>query len=130
MAVRKAKQKEYSARHYQANKKKTKALTKERKRQLYEQWREFKSTLGCFACDENDPSCIDFHHVIADGKADRADSANAWIFDKSWSMERVKQEIWSTCIPLCCNCHRKVHAQHKLWVKEENEAGKRLERDT
>lgn len=122
--VRRAKHKEYSAKHYRRNTEKRKADTRDNRRRVTEWLRKYKASLGCFACDENDPACIDFHHVITAGKLNREDSASRWINDKGWGPERILKEITETCIPLCCNCHRKVHAQHRLWVREENETGK------
>jgi hypothetical protein len=122
-AVRKAKQKEYSASHYRRNTEKRKAETKAVKNKTVEWLRNYKASVGCFACEESDPQCIDFHHVISAGKLNREDTTARWIRDRGWGPERILKEITETCVPLCCNCHRKVHAQHRLWVKEENEAG-------
>jgi hypothetical protein len=121
--VRRAKQKEYSARHYKLHGEKQRASSKASKKAVLEWFRAYKASLGCFHCEENDPACIDFHHVISSGKTHRDDTANRWIHDKGWRPERIMKEIQATCIPLCCNCHRKVHAQHRDWLKEEN-AGK------
>jgi hypothetical protein len=119
-AVRKAKHKEYSARHYRRNTEQRKAEIKANKTRVLEWWQSYKATLGCFGCDENDPACLDFHHVITDGKRNNDDSAARWLRDRGFSQERMLEEIWNTCVPLCANCHRKVHAQHKIWAKEEN----------
>jgi hypothetical protein len=123
-AVRRAKQKEYSAKHYQKNTEQIKAAVKAGKKRNADWWREYKAGFGCMACEENDPDCIDFHHVISDGKANRFDSAYSWVHSKDWAPARIKDEIERTCVPLCASCHRKVHAQHKRWLKEEQNAGK------
>lgn len=119
--VRKAKQKEYSARHYQRNAAEVKERNKAFKARKYVWWREYKAGLGCFGCDENDPNCLEFHHVIADGKTDKNDSANRWVYHQGWSKEKIIAEIEKTCVPLCSNCHRKVHAMAKeLDLKSES----------
>ena len=69
------------------------------------QWlRDYKTTLKCSRCEENHPSCLDFHHV--DGyKEVNVSSAPG----RGWSVRRIKKEI-EKCVVLCANCHRKEHA--------------------
>lgn len=122
--VRRAKQREYSAQHYRRNTEERKAANKKNRKRVIDWMREYKASVGCFSCEESDPACIDFHHVFTEGKRSRTDSTSRWIYDRGWGAEKILEEINKTCVPLCCNCHRKVHAQHRQWLKEENEAGK------
>jgi hypothetical protein len=109
LKVRKTKQAGYSKKHYEGNKQQVKKSVADRKRDLAKWFREYKATLGCFGCDENDPACLEFHHVITTNKRNRTDSANEWVHHRVWSKERILKELWATCVPLCSNCHRKVH---------------------
>lgn len=59
--------------------------------------------LGCQICNENDPCCIDFHHLDPKQK----DFAVSQIGGRS--IEVAKKEI-EKCIRVCSNCHRKIHA--------------------
>lgn len=120
--VKKAKQQQYSRKYYVKNREQTKENVKNRKKALYEWWRNFKASMGCFACEESDPECIDFHHVITDEKKHTRDSAHGWVYDKQWSREKIVEELWRSCVPLCSNCHRKLHIQHRRWLKEERDA--------
>jgi hypothetical protein len=117
--VRRSKQAGYSKKHYEGNRKKCQKAVAVRKRELGQWFREYKATLGCFGCEENDPSCLEFHHVITDGKKNRTDSASEWVYYKTWSRERILKELWATCVPLCSNCHRKVHAMAKRLAKDK-----------
>lgn len=117
---RRAKQKEYARRHYEKHRDKILAKSKKAKTDARQWWKEYKATLGCFGCEENDPDVIDFHHVIAD-KKNSDDSASVWATTNMRSRTRILRELWATCVPLCCNCHRKVHALHRQLTGESNE---------
>lgn len=64
----------------------------------------FKQSKGCENCGENDPVCLDFHHVTDDKEIDIGST-----FNNGWSIKRIQKEI-DKCIVLCSNCHRKHHA--------------------
>jgi 5-methylcytosine-specific restriction endonuclease McrA len=117
-AVRKAKHKQYSANYYERNKEKVRAKTRRSNQNRTAWWKAYKASLGCFGCDENDPACLEFHHVVPDAKKHREDSANEWM-RKGKSREAIVEEIRTTCVPLCANCHRKVHELARNLVKEE-----------
>jgi hypothetical protein len=116
--VRRAKHKEYSAKHYQANKDAVKAKSKRANESRRDWWRQYKASFGCFGCDENDPACLEFHHVITDGKQHNEDTAHDWR-RRGWSRERIIEEVRLTCVPLCANCHRKVHEQTRQLMNED-----------
>ena len=59
--------------------------------------------LGCAKCSENDPRCLDFHHLVASEKV-----ANISLLTQRKSMKKIMKEI-EKCEVLCANCHRKEH---------------------
>jgi hypothetical protein len=123
LEVRRARQKIYSARHYANNKAEYKSRVKGAKKDRRAWWKEYKATLGCFGCEENDPNCLEFHHVISDGKKDNEDSAGKWAYTSMRARERLLKDIWDTCVPLCSNCHRKVHAMAREIDRENEDCG-------
>ena len=79
-----------------ANIKANKQKTINRRRQMLE-------VFGCRSCGISDPSVIQWHHV--DPSTKEIDIwKTAWAEDKFWN-EILK------CIPLCANCHVKIHKQ-------------------
>ena len=57
----------------------------------------------CIACGEADPTVIDWHHVVPEDK----------LFELTGGIQRNHETWWNEvlkCVPLCCNCHRKVHS--------------------
>lgn len=85
---------------------------KERRVQLNREWRErnralyddYKKTLCCKLCGEDESSCLDFHHLDPTKKEYSISSA-----PRHKSFKKIMEEI-EKCIVLCSNCHRKVHA--------------------
>jgi len=71
-----------------------------RKRWLW----EHKSLMGCALCDEDDPRCLDYHHVHPKKKKFSIGSVSSSIPTKAIMIEISK------CIVVCANCHRKVEA--------------------
>lgn len=78
---------------------------KKRQRELLKDFVKSLKMGGCSNCDENDPSCMDFHHLDSETK----DHNIANMILKGYSMKSLKREI-NKCVILCANCHRKVHA--------------------
>ena len=95
--VRKAKQKLYSKRYYEKNRKSTKDKAKDK-------WIAYKEKQRCSHCRKKHPAIIDFHHVIKKGKR----SVNHLAVKRSNVAEAIK-EAEEKCIPLCSNCHRILH---------------------
>lgn len=71
---------------------------------------EYKATCFCHVCGENNPCCIEFHHT--DERDKELSVAN--MIAANVQLGYIKYEI-SKCIPLCCNCHRKLHHGVTLW---------------
>lgn len=66
---------------------------------------EYKRTSGgCVRCAEDDPACLDFHHV----EADRKEMTVSSMISYGYSKKRLLGEI-EKCEILCANCHRKQH---------------------
>lgn len=78
-----------------------------RRKELQKWFREYKKTLECIVCGENDYVCLDFHH--RNPKEKDLNLANI-MKSKGWGKERTIKEI-SKCLVLCSNCHRKIHAK-------------------
>lgn len=63
-----------------------------------------KAANGCVLCEENDPVCLEFHHL--DPR------------EKDFYMGNARRKRWrdlisemKKCTVLCSNCHKKVHAR-------------------
>lgn len=80
-----------------------------RRKQFKETIDYFKAKEGCKICGEDDPCCIDFHHL--DGKSKEATVA---LLCMRKSPKKIVKEI-NKCVCVCSNCHRKIHA-NKLKV--------------
>ena len=65
---------------------------------------ELLSDFPCLACGEPDSDLIDWHHVDPDSKK-FCIKGSGGINENAWWLEVLK------CIPLCCNCHRKIHKE-------------------
>jgi hypothetical protein len=59
----------------------------------------------CLFCPEDLRECIDYHHVFVEEK----DLAISDIVHNKRSRPRLLKEL-KKCIPVCANCHRKIHA--------------------
>lgn len=62
-----------------------------------------KRSLGCKLCPENEPVCLEFHHL--DPTKKDIGIANYM----ATNISKILQEI-EKCVCLCSNCHKKVHA--------------------
>lgn len=97
---------EYRKKHYEKNKQKYILKAKKYKKQQYKLFQEYKETLSCVICKENDSCCLDFHHLDPSKKEG---SVPIMVGNSTFLSEKVQKEI-SKCVVLCSNCHRKVHA--------------------
>ena len=66
---------------------------------------EWKKQFVCTVCGESSACCIDFHHTDPAAK----EMGISQMKMRGYTLSRVIEEA-SKCIPLCANCHRKVHA--------------------
>lgn len=98
---------EYQRRYYrEKDAEKAKRRVADRKKALRQEFKEWKSTLSCVMCGEDDSECLEFHHV--DPATKDVNPADL-LRDRSWSMERMKKTLMETCLCVCANCHRKIH---------------------
>ncbi len=92
--------------YYNKNKDKCKrASTKRRKRwqrDMTHILHTYKRRYGCYLCTENEPICIDFHHI----KPKYKDIARL-VAEQSGGKRIIKEA--AKCVLLCSNCHRKIH---------------------
>ena len=100
----KEKQQKFQKQWYQNNKKKHSEAGKERRKKTREWLRDYKSKLKCNRCDEDHPSCMQFHHIDPSQKELNIRGA----VRANWSIERIQLEI-EKCEVLCANCHFKEH---------------------
>ncbi|MEK7113045.1 MAG: hypothetical protein AAB875_07085, partial [Patescibacteria group bacterium] len=66
---------------------------------------KMKEDTGCQRCSENDPVCLDYHHMNKDKTFIIAEGIRKGLPILSILIEIEK------CILLCANCHRKEHAR-------------------
>lgn len=78
---------------------------KERKKLRLVWLKELKANSPCVVCGESDPACIEFHHLDSDEK----DGTISGLIRSTHDMSKIQEEV-DKCVPLCANCHRKVHA--------------------
>lgn len=98
--------KEYYKDYYEKNpeyKEKQKARAKEREQKNRQAYTEWKKTLECSRCGENESCCLEFHHTDPTQK----DYTVSQIAGKS--MAFILKEV-AKCIVVCSNCHKKIHA--------------------
>ncbi len=103
-AIRKAKQKSYSRKWYEKNRREIIRKARKYKDRSRQEWVAYKSKQRCSHCRKKHPAVIDFHHVIKEGKR----SVNRLALKQSNVTEAIK-EAEEKCIPLCSNCHRILH---------------------
>lgn len=95
-------QKEYRRQHYTDNRQKYIDKAAVVKQGVASWWRDYKKQFSCSTCGENHPACLDFHHP--DGTKEK----NVARMASNGSKRELLAEI-AKCIPLCANCHRKLH---------------------
>jgi transcription elongation factor Elf1 len=107
-------QNKYTKQHYKEKTSYYVERQKRRRKKIKQEFIEFKKTLKCSRCSEDDFVCLDFHHIDPSQK----EISIATAIHNSLSMEKIKQEV-DKCIVLCSNCHRKEH--HRLSKINEND---------
>lgn len=105
-------QKEYRKQHYVRNKEKYLDRARERNDRARERnvrfLRTLKRFLKCSICEENHPSCLQFHHRNPKKKI----GCISELINRAYSLKMVKTEI-KKCDVLCANCHFKHHYNEK-----------------
>ena len=77
------------------------ACQKEAKLKTIKRRKDMLSVYPCRACNSNDSTVIQWHHVEPNTK-----SLDIW--RTAWAEDKFWDEILK-CIPLCANCHVKIH---------------------
>lgn len=103
--------KEYYKSHILSHKNKAKDYKKKSK-----QWFiDYKSTLKCSQCNENHPSCLEFHHLNPKLKENGIAKMVSNNVDKKLILKEIEK-----CIILCSNCHKKLHYNFEYSLDIEN----------
>lgn len=100
----KDKERKAKLRHYYNNKQQYIDRNKKTHEKLVLFLNNYKKNLHCLICKENESCCLDFHHLNPEQKI--TEIARLM---KGGSLRKLKEELLK-CIPLCANCHRKLHA--------------------
>lgn len=95
--------KEIAKRSYEKNKLKVIVDVKNKEKKIKKWINEYKSTLKCLFCDEDENVCLDFHHLDPLTKVGEISQLT-----NRGSLKLIQTEI-KKCICVCSNCHRKIH---------------------
>ena len=98
--------------HYEGHKKSVGDKVKAYKARMRQEWHEFKSSLACNACGENDPITLDFHHIER-----HPSNRKLHVLLRNGAYVQVYEEV-KKCMVLCSNCHRKHHQKERDEKKE------------
>lgn len=101
-------------RHYYNNKEKIIAETRQRQAKNAERFQQWKATLQCVVCDENEPACLDFHHLDPSVKEFQISAQMPWM---NWN--NLMKEV-DKCVCVCKNCHAKIH---KYGIEQVQQSG-------
>lgn len=93
---------------YYRNREKEIKRSQKRREELTAWFKNLKKKYKCVSCGENHPACVEFHHKYSNEK----ESIISDMPNQGYSREKIKNEI-KKCIPLCANCHRKIHYETK-----------------
>jgi hypothetical protein len=107
----KERQKVHTRAWKQKNPDKSVAYMKKYRKRRADWFLELKSGLKCSKCGQSFPdypTVIDFHHTRGSKKEGRLSS----MVTGNAPEERILAEI-EKCIPVCANCHRKLHVDEK-----------------
>jgi len=85
------------------------ARKKERRQEIREWYKDYKRTLKCSICGEDNPACLSFHHKDDTEK----EIGIAKMVQLGYSIESIKAEI-AKCVVHCMNCHFKLHHSDKF----------------
>ena len=94
---------QYKRKWYRENKALTCARTSERNRRITEQRKQLLAQFPCICCANPDTTVIQWHHVDPASK-------ERTIFSGAYGEETFWDEVLK-CIPLCANCHVKIHKE-------------------
>ena len=106
---RKANQEHY-IKNKQKYKDKAKDYTSNYKKEIYSWIRDYCLNNPCVDCGETDFVVIDFDHISGVKNFGISDAIS-----KGTSIEKIKLEVYSNCVPRCKNCHVRKTAKQLKW---------------
>lgn len=98
----KACQRQISKEWYRANATDHKRRSSDARKQLTQEYIDYKKTLSCRDCGDTRYWCLTFHHL--DPSVKETAVSNLY----NYSRERLMKEI-NKCVVLCHNCHATLH---------------------
>lgn len=104
-------QKNYYRNHYDNNTQYYVNRSKKIKKDIKIKFFQYKLTLKCSRCIENDPRCLDFHHR----KPEEKFMAVSLLVNRGATWKRIMLEV-EKCDVLCSNCHRKEDLIYGSWL--------------
>ena len=90
--------------YYEKNKDEINDKKRKNRRELAAWFKKVKANHKCVICGEDDPSCIEFHHINKQDKEFTISHSMRNGYSKQKILEEMKK-----CVPICSNCHRKIH---------------------
>ncbi len=105
-------EKELKKLYYQENKEKIKEYQLGRYHSLKQIFNDWRKTLSCERCGENEVSCLEFHHCNPSEK-----ELNVIKMIPRGLNSLIKE--MKKCIVVCANCHCKIHAYDIATVPNE-----------
>ena len=84
---------------------------REATRKKVESKRAISYQFTCLACDNLDPTVVEWHHIDEATKSFGIANGMSKSHDAWWD-ELLK------CVPLCANCHRKLHMNQLCLLRE------------
>jgi hypothetical protein len=118
--VRRQRQKIYSKKYYEKNKKDVIQKINAKKK-IHKTWFvNYKKQLKCVTCGFDHPAALDFHHVERK-KSNR--KVHELVGDGN-TKKRILEEI-EKCVVLCSNCHRVHHHDEREINKHKKLAKKK-----
>jgi hypothetical protein len=98
--------KEMKKKYYDNNKEKLITYQVNRYRELSGIFNEWRKSLVCSKCGENDKACLEFHHC------EPAEKEQNVIKMVARGLKSVLREL-NKCVVVCANCHCKIHAYNQ-----------------
>jgi hypothetical protein len=94
---------EYAKERYKKNRERLLEYQNKRYNETLDIFQQWRKTLKCCRCEENDVACLEFHH------SDPETKENNVVRMVSRSVKSVIKEL-KKCVVVCANCHRRIHA--------------------
>jgi hypothetical protein len=119
LETRRQKQKIYSKRSYEKNKKDVIQKINAKKK-VHKTWFiNFKKELSCVTCGYDHPAALDFHHV----EQKKSNRKVHQLVGDGHTKKRILEEI-EKCVVLCSNCHR-IHHHDERQIKKQKRLAKK-----